>query len=211
MKHTKLISFISIAAMALMSSTAVLGQGVSAATINDTKDGGNSTATATLTKPDEGTDAANIKLTSVPDITFGEHVITGSALTIDSAETIKDKITVINPGQDEGWSVSVRTAGFVGTSPEVNGKSLRGAVLSFDAGTISTESPAAVTENEKPVGNQLSVNEKDAIITGAKAKQGYGTWYHDHAVSEVHLSIPSANVAGDYKADLIWTLGNAPE
>lgn len=211
MKRTKLISFISIAAMALVSSTAGLSQGVSAATVNDTKNGGNSTATASLIKPDEGSEAANIKLTAVPDITFAEQVISGETLTIDSAKTVSDPITVVNPGQDDGWSVSVKTAGFVGTSDDMKGKLLRGAVLSFDAGTVSTDNPAAVTDEEKPTGVAIPVNETDGLITSASTNQGYGTWYHKHEVNEVHLSIPSANVAGDYQADLVWTLGNAPK
>ncbi|WP_125767768.1 WxL domain-containing protein [Lapidilactobacillus wuchangensis] len=214
MKHTKLISFISIVTMALMSSTAVLSQSVGAAkdgqtaSINADGNGGTSYATATL--ENDTTGQYTLKLTAVPDIVFAPKTIDGTTMTLTAASvgTDKDQITVVNPGTTSGWNVKLAASKFVENTTK---RELRGAQLKLGVGEVVPDTKTQVDADETPTGYEISPNEVAGLITSAKEKQGYGTWKHNHKLSEVSLTIPSTNIEGTYTSTLTWTLGNTPE
>jgi len=143
-----------------------------------------------------------VTLDQAPGVDFGSQTIDNSTTTYD-ADSVSDSIKVTNPGNTEGWSVSVSGTDFTDKT-----KTLKGAVLSFKDAEVSADDTANVSNH--PTSSQVDVNADNQTILGANADEGIGKFTAGYTKENVQLLVPAGNSAGSYSSTLTWTLGNAP-
>ncbi|MQS90239.1 WxL domain-containing protein [Companilactobacillus mishanensis] len=161
---------------------------------------GNSNADVNLTQDKD----AAVQLASAPDLTFTETALDGAAHNAVAATKVTDPVSVVNPGLVDGWSVTVKAGDFIDSNDPTN--ILKGAQIHLTAGDVTSD-----TTDQTGV-SALDVNPSDAespIFTATKGN-GIGTWNQQHKLSNATLDIPSGAKAGNYTADLTWTLTDAP-
>jgi hypothetical protein len=206
MKKISLLTVTAIAAMGLniatLGSTVFAADGDTATTATPTTTNG--TINLTTQKGDDGKTDKDITLDSAPNIDFGEHNIDTSAQTY-TAENIDTPIQVTNPGVNSGWTVTVAASEFKGD----NSHTLKGAVLTIGKGTVST---AEANQSTAPTAIAVTTNSSaQTIFSAADGNTGVGVWQSMPDKTTTTLAVPAGNVAGSYKADLTWTLTNAPQ
>lgn len=210
MKKISLLTVTAIAAMGLniatLGSTAFAADGDATATTTPAGSTGkttNGTIDLTAQKGEDGQTDKDITLDQAPNIDFGQHNIETGAKTY-TAETISNAIQVTNPGVNSGWTVSVAASEFVGD----NDHTLKGAVLTIGQGTVSTEGE---NQSTAPTATAVTTNSSNqTIFAAADGNTGVGIWQSLPDKAATTLAVPAGNVAGAYKADLTWTLTNAP-
>lgn len=197
------------------------------------------TRTATTTASISLKAGGNVTLDSAPDYDFGTQTIDANDTTTATlliAENKSNVLQVTNPGLASGWTVNAQLGQFtlVGGT-----RQLKGAVLNLStndefsgAGNLASNSMSglgvATTKNnasvfgsptDKQSGQTIpnanaSVHGMKLVAGGAQdygfyalATQGVGIW---QTAYDARLDIPAGNVEGSYKADLTWTLTDAP-
>lgn len=189
---------------------AVLGTGIlSAQTVHADTTDPQTKANITLT-------AGNLTLKQAPNIDFGAQKITASGQTY-KATTVSPTLKVMNAGQDTDWAVNLQVGTFTSSK-----HTLKGATLSLSNNTVSpsdstiSQAPtgiaagAEVTAAASDTGAAVTVLDADRknLDTTQYSSLGVGNWLSSYSAS---LDVPAGNVAGDYSADLTWTLSNAPQ
>lgn len=160
--------------------------------------------------------------------------------TLNIRDNPSEVLQVTNPGLASGWTVTVQLAPFilVGGTRQLKGATLdlsknsefAGTGTGFEnsnhaAGVATTsnntsdlgdpEQPNDVTRTVSHPANTRPLAKSWNIVAGgdaydmfeAYANQGVGIW---QTAFDAGLKIPAGNVEGSYKADLTWTLTNAP-
>lgn len=164
----------------------------------------NNTTTATVGLEDDAD--AKIQLTKAPSFDFGSEKIGGDPMDL-KINSVDDPITVVNPGKNSGWNVTVKGSNFVGSDGTTE---LKGALLTLN-GVVSP----ADTGNQSvaPTTGSVVVSDQDAPIFTAAANAGLGTWLNTYTAGDnsANLHIPAGNTAGSYTSTLTWTLADAPQ
>lgn len=206
MKKITLVS--AVAAAAFAATAAFSATSVFADDTTPTKT--QSTTDAKINLTVDGKDGLNgITLDKAPAIDFGNPNLEVSGKEYD-ATSITDLLQVTNPGVDQGWTVQVASSAF-----KSDKNTLKGAVLTFDKGTVSNgegNQSAVATPNSVSLSSTDSV--KANILTAANGQAGVGVTTEKFAAADktadtkgdVHLNVPAGNVAGNYTAHLTWTL-----
>jgi len=202
---------------------ATLALGLSVATGTSSVKAATSTADATLESSSDP-DKQNVILESVPSIHFGTKTITGSAITFGMGDTTGNEVTtdgkplqVFNPGLSAAWEVSVSRDDFVAGS-----KVLKGAKLTFAAGDLTQkdtndESNLPVTPESLEITDSAKLildATKEILTTEQKPTgtyPGVGTITDTFTKNNVQLDVPANNTAGEYTANLTWTLQSTPK
>ncbi|MFC6181723.1 WxL domain-containing protein [Lactiplantibacillus daowaiensis] len=173
-----------------------------AANADDTNTEKQTTAKIELTQDETNKD---ITLDNAPTFDFDSNVNLNTSHTY-KAQTVTDKVHVTNPGNSEGWSVSVTGSDFNGTG-DTSG-ALKGAKLSLNSGTVTPDDEA--NASTLPSTNNVDVNTSAQLVLTAGTGEGVGLYSLNYDADNVELYIPAGNVAGTYTSNLTWTLGNAP-
>ncbi|MFC6315450.1 WxL domain-containing protein [Lapidilactobacillus achengensis] len=183
-------------------STLMLALSFSASTLVSAEDTSPKTSTAntTLTFDDTGGDS-QITLDTVPYFDFGTQMITGKPITV--ADIVGDPLLqVTNRGGAAGWGVTVAISEFADvTTPTTK---LVGPVLTFTAATPADNSGGGANTAVAATG---VINDAAKSVFYAPAGAGIGI-NTDEITAK--LEIPANNVAGEYKAELTWTLTDVP-
>ncbi|WP_169922447.1 WxL domain-containing protein [Lactobacillus terrae] len=177
-------------------SVAVLGSIVApTAVLADTE--GSTTATASLQSGD-------LALVSVPDFKFTEGTA-GIAGSVKASE-ISNPIKVSNPGNIEGWTLTVNGTPFINDLDKTT--EIKGGVFNLLAGTVAATSENGVTQAPSAADVANMSDKTSHTILSATASNGIGeytdTFTNDHAT----LTYPAGNTAGSYTSTLTWTLVN---
>ncbi|MFC6181649.1 WxL domain-containing protein [Lactiplantibacillus daowaiensis] len=169
-----------------------------AATFDGNQDVNSSTATVSITEDTKSLP----RIMAAPDISFGSF--SNSQAINSTAEKITDNLKVVNADPNYNWTVKLDVSSFVNNENSDN--SLADVSLKAAAGTVTFEN----TNGKKtPVSSALT--NSDATTTILRSTQGAtGTATHNLAAEDVTLSIPQWSPAGNYTAQLTWTLANAP-
>lgn len=146
---------------------------------------------------------ATIILRQVPDYEFEAQKLSSLGATYQAHE-VKGALIVENPGVPVGWQVKVRASDFQTAAPTP--QTLKGASLALGAGTVTPNND--LTRN--PTSQAVTVNQADSVILSAEVNSGIGVFQLDHPLEQVQLTIPPGNLAGDYTAELTWTLESSP-
>ncbi|WP_129044762.1 WxL domain-containing protein [Companilactobacillus metriopterae] len=177
-------------------SVAVLGSIVApTAVLADTE--GSTTATASL----QGGDLA---LVSVPNFKF----VPGTAGLADrvTAEEISDPIKVSNPGNIEGWTLTVNGTPFINDLDKTT--EIKGGVFNLSAGTVAATSENGVTEGPTATEVANMSDKTSHTILSATANNGIGEYTDTFTNDQAILKYPAGNTAGSYTSTLTWTLVN---
>ncbi|WP_129044763.1 WxL domain-containing protein [Companilactobacillus metriopterae] len=145
-------------------------------------------------------DEGNLDLTKVPSFTFGT-INAGVASDLKAAPK-DDQLTVTNAGVMTGWNVTVSATAF---TDDANTLTLKGAALSLEAGTPTSDSTDGV-----PTAKAVAINDQENSVFSAAAGQGLGEWVNKLGDGQARLVIPSGSQPGSYKSTLTWTLTDAP-
>lgn len=160
----------------------------------------------------------------VPNYDFGTQKLDGTAHTWNALFFDADKKAVVegrnsNPyvqvtdirPENTGWHVTVKIDDF----KTADGKLLSGTVLTLPKGTAK-----AADESNKsgdPAINGIEgVNGDDQVLMSSEAGKGTGTWRDimfdnkDDNQLPTTLFVPGSASAGDYTANLTWTLADTP-
>lgn len=202
---------------------------------DDGNDGDNPTDPTNPDTPGDGNDNTGQKgpftLDVVPNYNFGKH-IAGKADTYYALYTsdkgVLDDKRLANPyvqvtdlrENNTGWHVTANITDFKTTA----GKVLTGAVLTMPQGTAHLYGDTNdATTTPKPTMKSVELNSSDQTFMSADKGAGVGTWMdymfenNNTAVADATatnsttLMDPGNNSAGDYTADLTWTLNDTPE
>ena len=154
--------------------------------------------------------AGDLLIEEAPNINFGAPQITAKG---DSypATSVSPMLSVLNAGQDTDWAVQLKVGAFSNGT-----RTLKGASLSLTdtkvtaSGGVVSQAPtgADVTIAADGSAKTILVADRDKLDTTQYSTLGVGMWFSKFGAS---LNVPAGNVQGDYKADLTWTLSNAPQ
>ncbi|MFB9769011.1 WxL domain-containing protein [Lactiplantibacillus modestisalitolerans] len=159
------------------------------------------TADVSLTQDELNKD---VTLDQAPSVDFGSNVRDNGTVTY-SAKSITDAIKVTNPGNTDGWQVSVSRTGFTTTDAQA----LKGELLKFGTAAVTPDDDQ--NASTRPTAHEITINNAPQAILTANAKEGIGKFTATHANDQITLVVPAGNVAGAYKSTLTWTLANTPE
>ncbi|RAP73687.1 WxL domain-containing protein [Paenibacillus montanisoli] len=156
--------------------------------------------------PDGST--GNIGALTIDNITsleFGSWQVSNTTLTV--ASTISNPNTQVTDvrGTGAGWKLQVASSTFAS-----GGNTLKGASIYLPAGTAQTISGNTSTA---PVLNAVTLDTTAGTavdLMSAEAGSGMGTWADLMDPTQIKLTIPAGNLAGNYTATLTWTLVDAP-
>lgn len=148
----------------------------------------------------------DISLDEVPGVNLGSHVNQNSTETY-TADSITGAIKVTNPGNTDGWNVTVATSDYINNGD--SSKTLRGAALTFDSPTVTADDAGNISK--LPTSDKVTVNGNAQSILTAEKSEGIGQFTATHSKDNVSLLVPAGNAAGSYTATLTWTLSNAPK
>jgi hypothetical protein len=163
-------------------------------------------AKASLTDTDDKGNKNEITLDSAPEINFGSQQITATGNKFTQADTITSNIQVTNPGVDSGWNVTLAASDFTSAT----GATLKGATFKLDAGAASINNTNSAAATPAAYTNVTGSNASTVVFSAADSTQGVGINYDTNDKSTASLDIPAGNVAGDYTANLTWTLADTP-
>ncbi|WP_407891857.1 WxL domain-containing protein [Lacticaseibacillus sp. N501-2] len=211
MKKITLVSAIAAAAFAAtaaFSATSVFAAGEPAGTTTDTttdttptKTKANTTAKINLTVENSKVGLNGITLDQAPAIDFSDQTLVATGYTYKS-KSITGALQVTNPGVDQGWTVQVSSSAFASDK-----NTLKGAVLTLNAGTVSNGQD---NQSKAATPNAVTLNGSGAenanALTAADGTVGVGVTTESFAATDASLKVPAGNVAGDYSANLNWTL-----
>lgn len=164
----------------------------------------NNTTTAKVGLEDDPD--ANIQLTKAPTFDFGSQKIGGDPMDL-KINTVDDPITVVNPGKNTGWNVTVKGTKFVAPDGTTE---LKGALLTLN-GIVNPADEG--NQSNAPTTSSVDVSDQEAPIFTAAANAGLGTWLNTYTAGDNsgNLHIPAGNTAGNYTSTLTWTLTDAPQ
>lgn len=172
-------------------------------------------------KPSDGTTAPEIEepiggetgntgqltLDAVSAFNFGDSTVdnpnkTNKAIVIDGGK-LGLQITDAR-GTGQGWVVKASMTEF-----KSEDKTLKGAELFIPSGTVVT---TGIDETASPETFAVTLNGSPIKVMNAKKDKGLGTWTNlfEGNGENVSLTVPSGNHVGQYKADITWTLEDAP-
>jgi len=130
-------------------------------------------------------DKYSVTLDEAPGVSFGDQEIENGTTTY-KAEKVSDSIKVTNPGNLDGWTVSVSGSDFIDNETK---KILKGAELSFTAATVGADDLANVSAN--PISSQVNVNTSPQPILAANANEGIGKFTASYTEDNVQLLVPA--------------------
>ncbi|GKQ43308.1 hypothetical protein RD055328_12310 [Companilactobacillus sp. RD055328] len=177
----------------------------------------NTNGTVNVTAPtDPGT--GNLTLDTAPNIDFGDVVVgtTSSATTIDNnLQTTDARAT------GAGWNITVQYGDGAGAVlTDINQAWKKDTVLGkgFELALAAPAyDPNNGTGNAPSTLNGVTVNTDANVIASAAGDtatgenaEGMGTWFGTFDKSNTKITIPANNLQGQYTAQLIWTLNDAP-
>lgn len=206
----KSLSLIISLVTVLLTGWMTMSNTVSADTVGDpaTVDGG---ITLTATEP--------IALKSAPSFDFGTQTVSPTTMQF-VAKNVDNSLTVVNPGYSSGWAVTLQVSSFVSSDGD---KELSGAGIvmePFDSNgssapyVASADSDDTTQQDDKPTAAYYpgkATNPGDAVVVfSAKEGKGVGTWSLKYNSDQVGIEIPVGATIGHYKADLTWSMTNAP-
>ncbi|MFD1410588.1 WxL domain-containing protein [Lapidilactobacillus gannanensis] len=209
MKLNKTMALLAVLALSTFSTGITATQAATGDTTNEVADGtkANINLTTDPTDPDNPRDTGSIILKSAPTIEFGTQVLTGATKTYDADTNPTDPIKVINPGFTSGWTVTVAASDFKNAD---GSKTLNGAQLTLDAGTVANADPVD-TKTDGVSSTGLKLNSSAAPVFDATAGNGIGTFTSTYTKTQAHLTVPSTATADSYASTLTWTIANTPK
>ncbi|MDZ5759992.1 WxL domain-containing protein [Carnobacterium maltaromaticum] len=159
--------------------------------------------------PEGGTNNEGLlTIDNVSPLLFGENKLEGNEMVLETKTKNPNVQVTDKRGEGSGWNLQVKTADFV---DKIDSKKiLKGAKLSLPLGTALSQGNIATA----PVMSAVTLESKDAkpaTIMSAAKNTGLGTWVNKFEASEVKLTIPSGNLAGEYVSTLTWSLLDAPK
>lgn len=196
----------------------IMGGHQAFAATSDTK---TQSATVSLT---ESTDPNSLlQITSASDLNFGAQAIGVSDMKFTDANSPSIVITDIR-GEAPGWNVSVSLGEFTDST---NNQTLTGVQLFYPTVSMTTTSTAISVDDRRPSTIATDSSFSDSTIKGllldsqasptsktlinAAAKKGNGQWTATYDTSnKVELLVPAGNLAGNYSANLTYTLADGP-
>ena len=154
----------------------------------------NSTGKVTFT-------AGDLTLDKVPNFDFGTQQIKAQDQNYNAQAQSEVKVTDLR-GSSAGWTVTV-TAGKL----KAGAKELVGAQVSLANGAVANTNSETVTAPNVTLTPDQSVKVMNAAAGNGNGETT-GTWQG----TDVQLHVPGASTksAGQYTADLTWTLTDAP-
>lgn len=149
-----------------------------------------------------------LTIDNVTPLEFGEHKLVGGE-SVFSTTSIKPNVQVTdNRGEGQGWTLQVTSSEFVDVADTK--KILKGAVLKIPAGELKT---TAGNVSEKPEIKEIQLGTDQSstdTIMSAQSRSGMGTWVDLFDASQLTVTVPAGNFAGDYVSTLTWTLLDTP-
>jgi len=147
-----------------------------------------------------------LTIDNVSPLEFGSYEVSGQNITATATTTNPNAQVTDARGTGAGWTLQVSSSPFTDGS-----KTLNGAILNLPTGTAQTV-PGNVSAAPQMNAVSLDTSAGTAInLITAQANQGMGTWVDLMDNSQIKLTVPSGNLAGDYTATLTWTLVDAPQ
>lgn len=185
-------------------STLLLALSFSASALVKAEDTSPKTSTANTTLTFDDSDGkVQITLDAVPNFDFREQLITGNPITV--TDVVGDKLLqVTNRGGAAGWGVTVAISEFTDKTTPTTPITLVGPVLTFTEATPSDNSSGGTNTAVAATG---VINDVAKPVFYAPAGAGIGI--NTDAIT-AQLEIPANNVAGEYEAELTWTLTDVP-
>lgn len=177
-------------------------------------------ASVNLTESDEA--SGLLKITEASELNFGSQEIGIEDMLFKDESGPKLVITDLH-GNAPGWHVSVALGEF---EDEVQGLALKGVKLFYPTVSMTTNATVNVTERMPATTASNDSFSKEAkglvidaaaesagkVLVNAAVGKGNGQWTATYdAGNEVELLVPSGNLAGNYVADLTYTLTDGPE
>lgn len=143
----------------------------------------------------------------VSNLSFGKQNISAKEETYHLGEinngTVMTQVSD-NRATGEGWTLQVNLEDDFKDGENI----LKGAELSYPKGTVDSEKGSQATAPS--TSNAVVVNKTANTVMAAKKGEGVGTWADTFAKDEVTLKVPGGNIAGNYSANIVWTLTDAP-
>lgn len=163
-------------------------------------------ANASLTDTDDNGKKNEITLDSAPEIEFGSQQITAAGNTFGAAKTITGNVQVSNPGVDAGWNVTLAASDFTSKT----GVTLKGATFTLKAGKAELNNTNSKIADTDRYSNKTGSNASAVVFSATDGTQGVGVNNDINDIKTASLDVPAGNVAGDYTANLTWTLAATP-
>lgn len=161
--------------------------------------------------------AGDLLIEGAPNIDFGTAQITAQGHSYP-ATSVSPMLSVLNAGQDTDWAVQLQVGAFSNATQTLKGatRELKGASLSLTntqvtaSGGVVSQAPTGADVTIAADGSTKNILVADRASLDPKnySTLGVGVWFSEFGAS---LNVPAGNVQGDYKADLTWTLSNAPQ
>ncbi|MGX7244376.1 WxL domain-containing protein [Enterococcus quebecensis] len=162
-----------------------------------------------------GTGTGDFTINAVSDFAFGQIKI-GEVGTATVATDKKLGIEVAdNRGTGAGWNVQVAMTNFSSTIDGNTDTIVKGWKLEIPKGTVTSKAGDLANAPETSAVTLDTAGTAQNVFSAAKDK-GLGRYTNvfmddkTAAADGVRLTIPSYAKVGKYKADLTWTLANAP-
>lgn len=154
--------------------------------------------------------AGDLLIEGAPNIDFGTAQITAKGHSYP-ATRVSPMLSVLNAGQDTDWAVQLKVGAFSNGT-----RTLKGATLSLTntkvtaSGGVVSQAPKGDDVTIAADGSAKNILVADRALLDPKnySTLGVGVWFSTFGAS---LDVPAGNVQGEYKADLTWTLSNAPQ
>lgn len=202
----------------VLGSFLILGSSVSLAATADTM-----TKKAELTLS-ESTNPNKLAITDSSDLNFGSKEIGLTDMLFTSQDAATIQVTDIRGGAP-GWNLSLSLGEFT-TSGSGTALTLKGVKLFYPAATMTTSAGAVNADSRVPttlepdsafsssdtkgVIIESSSTPSSKVLFNATEAHGNGQWTANYTAGQIELNVPSGNLAGDYSADLVYTLADTP-
>lgn len=144
----------------------------------------------------------------VSSLSFGLNDLSSTAQTY-TTNTDRPHVQVTDVrGSGQGWTLQVSATAFTEEVDEETTRELKGAAITLPGGEIQT---TLGNPSTNPNTYEVELNTTAQTIMDAEVDAGMGTWASKFNTDGVELYVPAGNYAGDYTAELTWTLSNAPQ
>lgn len=151
-----------------------------------------------------------IKLTEAPKIGFKSIKMNAGTMRL-TADSIAGKLRILNPGLEDGYTVSASMAKFidkksigVSEAPE----RLKGAAITIQAGQVAAED--AANQSKVPTASDtVTLNRNNTPMLMAKKGEGLGIFKVTY--NNISLDIPDGSKPGTYTTAITWTLSDTPK
>lgn len=197
---SKLAKFSSVIAATLLAlGSAGAGIGIASAATETT-----STTSATMTP-------GSLSLDAVPEIAFGNTNTISTSQASYASSSVGD-LSVSNPGNMGGWSVTVAGTKFTNGSSTLNDASL--SLKNSDTDPYTSTTGAAAGDDPTPA--TATITSTASLVESAGAATdtdpvGVGQFSETFGSGDATLSIPPETVLpGTYTSTLTWTLASTP-